>query len=71
MEGREISREELFAMVWERSTQEVARELGVSDVAVGKLCARLQVPKPPRGYWARVQSGQTSPTSAARRIPRS
>src|SRR5690349_14522806 len=59
MEGREISREELFAMVWERPTQEVAKQLGVSDVAVGKLCARLQVPKPPRGYWARVQSGQT------------
>src|SRR5262245_9626495 len=58
MEGREISREELFAMVWERPTQEIAKQLGVSDVAVGKLCARLQVPKPPRGYWARVQSGQ-------------
>lgn len=58
MSSREISREELFAMVWERPTQEVAKELCVSDVAIGKLCARLQVPKPPRGYWARVQSGQ-------------
>ena len=56
---REISREELFAMIWERPTQEIAKELGVSDVAIGKLCTRLQVPKPPRGYWARVQSGQT------------
>jgi len=63
---REISREELFSMVWERPTQEVAKELGVS---AGKrdrrrrnrqaLRARLQVPKPPRGYWARVRSGQT------------
>lgn len=59
MVGRKISREELFAMVWGRPTQDVAKELGVSDVAVGKLCARLQVPKPPRGYWARGQSGQT------------
>lgn len=56
---REISREELFALVWEKPTLEVAKELGVSDVAIGKLCARLQVPKPPRGYWARVRSGQT------------
>ena len=55
---REISREELFAWVWERPTQEVAKELGVSDVAIGKLCTRLQVPKPPRGYWAKVQSRQ-------------
>lgn len=59
MVGRKITREELFAMVWERPTQAVAKELGVSDVAVGKLCARLQVPKPPRGYWARIEAGQT------------
>lgn len=59
MPSKKLSREELFALVWEKPTQEVARELGVSDVAIAKLCARLQVPKPPRGYWARVKSGQT------------
>lgn len=59
MARRELSREEIFALVWEKPGLEVAKELGISDVAVGKLCARLQVPKPPRGYWARVQSGQT------------
>lgn len=58
MPSKDLSREELFALVWEKPTQVVARELGVSDVAIAKLCARLQVPKPPRGYWARVQSGQ-------------
>jgi hypothetical protein len=59
MARRELSREELFALVWEKPTREVAKELGISDVAVGKLCTRLQVPKPARGYWARMQSGQT------------
>jgi hypothetical protein len=59
MISRDVSREELFALVWEKPTQEVAKELGVSDVAIAKLCTRLQVPKPPRGYWARVQAGQT------------
>lgn len=54
-----LSREELFALIWERPATEVAKELGVSDVALGKLCRRLQVPKPPRGYWARVASGRT------------
>jgi hypothetical protein len=56
---RELSREELFALVWERPTSEIATELGISDVALAKLCKRQQVPKPPRGYWARVQAGQT------------
>lgn len=56
---RELSREELFALVWERPTSEVAKELGISDVALAKLCRRQQVPKPPRGYWAKVQAGRT------------
>ena len=54
----DISREKLFALIWEKPTVEVARDMGISDVAVAKLCARLQVPKPPRGYWARVEAGQ-------------
>lgn len=57
----DISREELFALIWEKPTVEVARDMGISDVAVAKLCARLQVPKPPRGYWARVEAGQATP----------
>ena len=58
MAGKDISREELFALIWEKPTVEVARDMGISDVAVAKLCARLQVPKPPRGYWARIEAGQ-------------
>ena len=45
--------------MWERPARQIARELGISDVALGKLCRHLQVPKPPRGYWARVASGKT------------
>jgi hypothetical protein len=56
---RNLSREELFALVWARPTSEVAKELSISDVALAKLCKRLQVPKPPRGYWAKVQAGRT------------
>lgn len=59
MARRELSREELFALVWEKPTSDLTKELGLSDVAIGKLCTRLQVPKPPRGYWARVQAGRT------------
>jgi hypothetical protein len=55
----EEERQKLFAMVWARPATKVARELGISGVALGKRCRRLQVPKPPRGYWARVASGKT------------
>lgn len=59
LKGKSLSRAELFALIWERPSTQVAHELGVSDVALGKLCRQLQVPKPPRGYWARVASGRT------------
>ncbi len=35
----------------------LAREYGVSDVALAKTCKRLNIPRPGRGYWARLASG--------------
>ena len=55
---KELTREELFLLVWERPTRDIARELGISDVALGKRCKKLQVPKPPPGYWAKVKAGK-------------
>lgn len=54
----DISREELYTLVWSMSTVEVAKYLGVSDVAVAKRCKLLNVPKPPRGYWNKIKAGQ-------------
>jgi hypothetical protein len=53
-----LSREELFKKVWERPVLEVAAELGVSGVALGKTCRRMGVPVPGRGYWARRAAGE-------------
>ena len=55
---KELSREELFLLVWERPTQEIAQDMGISDVALAKHCKKLQVPKPPPGYWAKIRAGQ-------------
>ncbi len=53
----EIERTELYDMVWSRPMTAVAKELGVSGVAVAKWCERLEVPRPGRGYWRRVATG--------------
>ena len=37
---------------------ELAREYGVSDVALGKICARLRVPRPGVGHWAKIRAGK-------------
>jgi len=56
--NNDLTREKLFLLVWERPTRDIARELGISDVALGKRCKKLQVPKPPPGYWAKVKAGK-------------
>lgn len=47
----------LRELVWSMPTIEVANQFGVSDVAVGKLCRRLNVEKPARGFWRKVEAG--------------
>ena len=50
-------RELLYDEVWKDPVSTVAKKYGVSDTALAKACRRLNVPLPPRGYWARVRSG--------------
>ncbi len=52
-----LTREQLYELVWSKPMQHLAKEYGVSDRGMAKLCARMQVPVPPRGYWARKRSG--------------
>lgn len=63
----DISREELHKLVWSMPTVEVAKILEVSDTAVGRRCKLLSIPKPPRGFWRKLQvnlaNGQYCPLS--------
>ncbi|WP_216327470.1 hypothetical protein [Deinococcus aestuarii] len=52
------SREELYDLVWSKPAEEVAADLGITGTALTKACARRNIPKPPRGYWARLRAGQ-------------
>lgn len=63
-DSKELSREELYERIWSSPMTQVAAELGISDVALAKRCKKLNVPKPPVGYWAKVAAGQT-PTKQA------
>lgn len=37
----------------------VAPRLGISDRGLIEVCRRVNIPTPPRGYWRRIQTGQT------------
>lgn len=54
-------REKLYQEVWAEPTQKVATRYGISDVALSRVCRQLQIPKPPRGYWAKKSAGQPVP----------
>jgi hypothetical protein len=53
------NRAALYEQVWSQPAQEVAKAYGISGVRLGKVCRKLNLPVPPRGYWARVRSGYT------------
>lgn len=53
-----LTREELYTLVWANPMTQVAKQFEISDRAMAKLCAKRQVPVPPRGYWARKTAGQ-------------
>jgi hypothetical protein len=54
----EVSREELYRQVWQTPMSRLALEYGISGNGLAKICDRLKVPYPKRGYWARKAAGQ-------------
>ena len=54
----ELTREELYELVWAEPIMKLARQYGLSDRGLAKICDRMGVPVPGRGYWAKVQSGK-------------
>ncbi len=40
------------------SVSQLAPKYGFSDVGLAKICEKLKIPRPERGYWAKVQAGK-------------
>jgi len=53
-----LSRDELYEQLWKTPATKLAKQFGVSDVGLATICKRHEVPRPPRGYWARLAHGQ-------------
>lgn len=62
-----ITRQVLHEAVWGQPMSRLAQSYGVSDVGLAKICAKADIPCPPRGYWARKAASQ--PVKAAK-LPR-
>lgn len=66
---KNISREALYELVWSKPMTHVAKELGISDVMLGKMCKEQLVPKPPRGYWANLGSDKKRAVYVKPKLP--
>ena len=53
-----VSRHVLYKRIWSEPVTRLAKEFGLSDVGFAKLCKRNDIPRPPRGFWARKAVGQ-------------
>lgn len=53
-----VTREELYALVWAEPMIKVAESYGVSGSYMARVCGYLKVPRPERGYWAKLEFGK-------------
>lgn len=49
-----LTRQELYDLVWSKPMMHAAKEFGISGVMLGRICRERHIPCPPRGYWAKL-----------------
>jgi len=59
--GRDvITREVLYELVWSKPMTKVAEQFQVTGSYMARVCSVLRVPRPERGYWAKLAVGKAS-----------
>lgn len=53
-----LTREQLYDEVWAEPMATLGPKYGLSDVGLSKICRRLNVPVPGRGYWRQKEVGK-------------
>lgn len=56
-----VSRESLYELVWSEPMLKVAARFEVSSSYMARVCTLLNVPRPERGYWAKLAVGKAHP----------
>lgn len=56
-----VSRRQLHEKVWSRPLTAVAANFGISRNGLAKICDRLQIPYPGRGYWTAARQKAPPP----------
>jgi len=56
----EMTRQQLYDLVWSRSMGDVAASIPMAHVSLKKLCSKYQVPVPPQGHWKKSPARQAA-----------
>lgn len=56
-----VSRDELYRLVWSEPVTKIAERFEVSGSYLARICTLLNVPRPERGYWAKLAYGKAPP----------
>lgn len=54
----QLTRQELYELVWSEPMRTLAKRYGISDVGLAKACRRHRIPRPHRGYWQQKEHGK-------------
>jgi hypothetical protein len=64
-----LHRDALYKEVWETPIRQLAKRYDISDVGLTKICRKMDIPTPPRGYWAKRTNGQRVEKAALPPLP--
>ena len=53
-----LCRQALYEMIWKEPNSKVAPRFNIFNVALAKICLKHGIPRPPRGYWAKLTAGK-------------
>lgn len=53
-----LTRNQLYEKIWSKPTIAVAKEFGLSDNGLRKICKKFNIPLPYLGYWQKLKHGK-------------
>lgn len=63
-----FQRDQLYDEIWSVPILQLAKQYGLSDVGLAKICTKMKIPRPPRGYSrvaaAKLYTDKTAITAA-------
>lgn len=62
--AKPVSRAELYDLAWREPMLRIAERFGVSSSYLARVFTELRVPRPERGYWAKLLVGKEPPKPA-------